>query len=112
MLLVGCSDEDAKVRTPKNPKEAASNLDQAFASARPEIRESVATASEALRRGEYEKAVVNLRVLRTSQELTPDQGLAVYNSGVALEMQLIRRIEAGDPNARRAYDLLKAMKRD
>jgi hypothetical protein len=72
----------------------------------------VASASQALRQGQFDQAVVNLQVVRNSEALTLDQGLAVHSSVVAMEQALLSRVEAGDPNARRAYELLKALKRD
>jgi hypothetical protein len=69
-------------------------------------------ASSALREGEYEKAVVALQVSRSSPNLTVDQGMAVHNSMVALEANLIQAAANGDANAQRAYDLLKKSKRN
>lgn len=113
VLPAGCkkSAEDSLVIA-ETPQEAATQLEQAFDTAPPEIKQSVVSASQALRQGQYEQAVVNLQVVRNSETLTLDQGLAVHSSVVAMEQALISRIEAGDPNARRAYELLKALKRD
>jgi hypothetical protein len=112
LTLAGCSRSDDGPAIARNPQEAASQLDQAFAAAAPEIKQSVAAASEALRSGEYEKAVINLQVVRSGEALTLDQGLAIHSSVVTLESSLVNAMAAGDPNARRAYELLKAMKRD
>lgn len=112
LTLAGCGKGGDGPGIAKNPQEAASQLDQAFAAAAPEIRQSVAAAAAAMRSGEYEKAVLNLQVVRNSQALTLDQGLAIHSSVVALETSLLNGIAAGDPGSRRAYELLKAMKRD
>lgn len=113
VLPAGCkkSSEDSLVIA-ETPQEAATQLEQAFNTAPPEIKQSVVSASQAMRQGQYEQAVVNLQVVRNSEALTLDQGLAVHSSVVAMEQALISRIDAGDPNARRAYELLKALKRD
>jgi hypothetical protein len=70
------------------------------------------TASAALREGQYEKAVVALQVTRSTTNLTLEQGLAVHNSLVTLEANLINAAASGDANAQRAYDLLKKSKRN
>ncbi len=112
MALAGCSKSDDGPAIAKNPQQAAAQLDQAFAAAAPEIKQSVAAAAEAMRSGQLEKAVVNLRMVQSSEALTLEQGLAVHGSVVTLSKSLINAMESGDPNARRAYELLKALKRD
>ncbi len=111
VLAAGCgkSDPDAAILT---PAQAAKSLDDHFAEAPPEVRQTVRVASEALREGNAEKAVVALQTARSAPTLTLDQGLAVHHSLVALEHQLIAAADAGDENAKRAYDLLKRMKRN
>lgn len=104
-----CSSDDGVA---DNPEEAAEQIDQAFANTEGLTHAAAVAASEAMRKGEYEKAVVSLQTVKASTNITLDQGLAIYSSAVALEAQLISRVEAGDPNAIRAYELLKRMKRD
>lgn len=114
-LLTGCgkSQEDSVGGAlPRNPKEAASQIEQAFTQAPAEIKQAAGVASTALRGGDYEKAVVSLMTVRSSDKLTLEQGLAVHRSMVAMEGRLIRAIEAGDKNAERAYQLLKQLKRN
>jgi hypothetical protein len=41
-----------------------------------------------------------------------EQGLAVHNSERALVTKLLTAMEAGDPNAKRAYELLKKNSRN
>lgn len=110
-LAAGCgkADEDAGVLT---PVQAARSLDEHFAEAPPDVQQTVRVASEALREGNAEKAVVALQTARSQPTLTLDQGLAVHNSLVALEHQLIAAADAGDENAKRAYELLKRVKRN
>lgn len=113
LVQIACGNrEDEDFMVAEDPKQAASQLDQAFASANPQIKNGVENASEAMRTGDYEKAVVNLQMVKGTEALTVEQGLAIHSSVVALEGELIRAAEAGDPNAKRAYDLLRAMKRN
>ena len=101
----------ADAAPPRNPKEAATALEQVFEPAPPEDRQAAASASEALRGGDYEKAVVHLEAMKLRPNITVDQGLAIHHSLVAMESKLVQAMEAGDPNARRAYETLKRMKR-
>ena len=104
------SKDDARVA--RNPKEAATQLEAAFRESQAEIRDSAQAASEAIRRNEYEHAVVSLQTVKAQPNVTVEQGMAIHSSMVTLESELIRAIEAGDPNARRAYELLRAMNRN
>ena len=67
-----------------------------------------------MRAGDYEKAVVALQVIRSGSgtNVTFEQGLAVHYSVVAMERKLINAVEAGDENAKRAYKVLKELKRN
>jgi hypothetical protein len=114
LCAAGCgkSDKDAMLAAPRSPREAASQIEQAFVQAQPDLRQNAAVASTALRSGDYEKAVVSLMAVRSSEKLTPEQGLAVHHSMVAMEGKLISAIEAGDEKAKRAYQLLKDLKRN
>lgn len=98
--------------TPATPKQAAAQVEQVFQQAQPEIKQAAVTAADAMRTGDFERAVVSLEVIRHREGLTLQQGMAIHNSMVNLEAQLINRIEAGDANAKRAYELLKKSKRD
>jgi hypothetical protein len=110
----GCkkSADEALVTPPKNERQAATQIEQVFESAPVEIKQSATIASSALRSGDYEKAVVSLVATRDSGKLTPEQGIAVHNSMVTMEMNLIRAMEAGDPKAKKAYQTLKKLKRN
>lgn len=115
-LLTGCGGSDDATGA-ISPKEAATQLDEAFVasgdeSTTDEVHLSVRTAAEALREGNYEKAVVALEVTRQAPSLTLEQGLAVHNSLVSLEQNLMNAAAAGDANARRAYELLRKAKRN
>lgn len=111
--LTGCSRSDeGSLPVPESPKEAAAQVEQVFQTAPPEVQEAVLLASEGLVSGEYEKAVVSLQSLQARGNLTFQQGMAVHNSMVAMEAQLVRAIEAGDPQAKQAYETLKRLKRN
>jgi len=114
VFLQGCgkSDEATGAAVPRNPQEAASQLQTVFAQAAPDIKQTADTASNAMRKGDYEKAVVALQVIRRGTNVSFEQGLAVHNSVVAMERQLINAAEAGDQNAKRAYKILKELKRN
>ena len=114
VFLQGCgkSDEATGAAVPRNPQEAASQLQTVFAKAAPDIKQTADTASNAMRSGDYEKAAVALQVIRSGTNVTFEQGLAVHNSVVAMERQLINAADAGDENAKRAYRLLKELKRN
>jgi hypothetical protein len=117
LLLVfnGCGKPQADVTptaTPPKPKEAASQLQQAFVSANVEVKNTANVVSEALRTADYEKAIDSLQTIKARQNLTFEQGMAVYNSERALEARLIAGVNAGDPNAKRAYELLKQRRRN
>jgi len=95
-----------------NPAEAASELDRTFENADPATKNNVAAASQAMKRGEYEKAVVSLQNVRGSGNLTLDQGMAVHRSVFSIESKLISAIESGDENARKAFQLLRQLNRN
>lgn len=119
MLLVGCvaltackrASDEPRIET-KNPKVAASQLQQAFSDAPPEIAECANAAAQAMQAGDYERAITSLETVRGQENLTLEQGMAVHSSIVSMEAKLIQAIQAGDPNAKRAYELLKALKRN
>lgn len=113
LVLTGCSKSTGdNVPVANTPKAAASQLDQVFTSANVEVKNDAKVASEALRTADYEKAIESLQALKARQNLTFEQGMAVYNSTVALEGRLIAAMGAGDPNARRAYERWKESRRD
>jgi hypothetical protein len=114
LAIPGCSKTEKSKDLPvaRTPKEAATQLEQAFASAPiEEVKQTAAVASKAITTGEYEAAVMSLTAIKSKQNLTLEQGMAVHNSMVLLESRLIAAMQAGDQNAKRAYELLKRTKR-
>ena len=113
MAFSGCSKSTSDgVPTASTPKQAASQLQEAFVSAPVEVKNDAIVASQALKSADYEKAILSLEAMKARQNLTFEQGMAVHNSMVSLEAKLIAAMEAGDPNAKRAYELLKKSRRD
>jgi len=113
LVLGGCSnsDGDSGKITTTTPKEAASQLERVFANSNPDAKKNADIVSEALRKGDYEKAVVSLQAIRSGSNITLEQGVAIHGSVVALEGKLITAMESGDENAKKAYELLKQFKR-
>ena len=93
------------------PKAAAAGLDAAFTSAPKDVQDNVRLVSQAMRDGHYDQAVVSLQVVRSQENLSLEQGMAIQGSILTLEQQLVQGVQSGDPNAKRAYELLKALKR-
>lgn len=109
--LGACGKRDGDSVTAGTPKEAAAGLDAAFSSAPTAVQENVRLVSQAMRDGHYDQAVVSLQVVRSQENLSLEQGMAIQGSILTLEQQLVQGVQSGDPNAKRAYELLKALKR-
>jgi hypothetical protein len=113
LAFTGCrKSPEAEAGLARTPEQAASQMDQAFASSAPITKQLASATAEALRKSEFENAVVSLRTIHAKEEITPDQRAALYGSALTLEARLISAMEAGDKNAERAYQLLKELKRD
>ncbi len=115
LILAGCGKpegDQSVTATPPKPVEAATQLQKAFVTANPEIKSTADTASAAMEAANYEQAIQSLQVIKARQNLTIEQGMAVYNSERSLEARLIAAMEAGDPNAKRAYEMLKKTRRN
>jgi len=97
---------------PATPKAAASALERSFESAPAPVRANAQAAAAALREDDLEKAVLSLQSVKATPNVSIDQGLAIHGSMVSLESRLIAAMEAGDPRAQRAYQILKQMKRN
>ena len=113
--IVGCSkptNENAVAGAPLKPKEAATQLQQAFEQAPQEVRQTVAAASDALQRADYEGAVQSIQMIKIRPDLSLSQGVAIHASEVALESRLIAAMQAGDPKAKQAYERLKRFRRN
>ncbi|MCC7374152.1 MAG: hypothetical protein IT581_05830 [Verrucomicrobiales bacterium] len=113
LLAAGCgrSGADADLKLPETTAQAAEQVEDVFANAEPAMKETATAASEAVRQGNYEKAVVALQALKNREPANMQQGLAVHGYMVTLEAQLISASESGDENAKRAYEMLRKLKR-
>lgn len=114
-LVTGCGEKSSSPverATPAKPREAATQLDRAFAGANEEVKSFSSAASQALQSADYEGAVQSLQMIREKGGLTPDQGMAVHSSMISLEAKLISAMNAGDANAKRAYEQLKKSRRN
>lgn len=115
VVSTGCGKTDtdaAPTAAAPPPKQAATQLQQAFNGASPEIKSTATAASQALQTANYEQAVQSIQKIKAQKDLTLEQGMAIYNSERSLEARLIAGINAGDPNAKRAYELLKKARRN
>jgi len=107
------SPNDTKAATiPLPPKEAANQIQKAFSAANVEVKTTATAFSEAIRTADYPKAIHAIETIKTRKDLTFEQGVAVYNSEVALETALLARVAANDPAAKQAYEELKKSKRN
>lgn len=109
-ILTACNKSEKGVVS--TPKEAAVHIEQVFKEAPPTLKKEADTASEALRTGDYEKAIVSLDTMRTGNDITPEQLMAIHSSMVTLETKLINAMEAGDEKARKGFELLKQLHRN
>ena len=115
LATVGCGKSNPEDATPSaappKPQAAATELQHAFVNARPEVQKPVQEAAQALQSANYEQAIKSLETVRVRPGLTPEQNMAIHNSSRSLETRLIAAMEAGDPNAKRAYEMLKKSRR-
>ena len=110
LALVGCSKEAGP--STASTQQAVERVQNAYAAADPATKQTITNMSEAMRKGDYEQAVMSLTTVRSVPASTPEQHEAVIQSARAIEADLIQRIAAGDKNAERAYQLMKELKRD
>lgn len=111
LLSSGCGRNDGgEAGMASSPAQAAGQLETAFSGAPAEYRKAASDASEALRAGDFNRAVESLGALRGGADVTLQQGLAVHGSLVVLEGRLAAAAERGDPQARAAYELLRRLK--
>ena len=111
-VLVGCGQEDGHIRTSSSPEEAADHLSDAFAKADGETQKNADIASKAIKKGQFSKALYAIETIKAKPDMNFDQGVAINDSLVNLESELIYRMEDGDPKAKAAYQLLKRINRN
>jgi hypothetical protein len=108
----GSSKETAGATPATTPKQAASQLQQAFGTAPPEVKGAATTASDAMQAADYARAAQALEAIKAQKNLTVEQSMAVHESEASLEMRLISAMQNGDPKAREAYEQLKRRRRN
>lgn len=94
------------------PAQAASQLQQAFAAAPPEVRQTATTASQAIQTADYDTAIRTLQTIRARPDLTPEQQMALHETSASLEARLIEAASRGDPKAKAAYERLRKSRRN
>lgn len=110
LSIFGCGEREGSF-IPKNTKEAASHLENVFSDADPEMQKNAQVAAEALRSEQYEKAAAAILSFNQYETVSYEQAMAVKNSAANLQEALAYRIQ-DDPNARRAWEMLKNSARD
>ena len=110
LVFIACG-KPSDSSTP-SAQQAVARVEQAYAGADPATKATIATMADAMKKGDYEQAVVSLTTIRSAQAKTPEQQEAIVQSAQAIEAKLLRAMEAGDKNAERAYQLMKELKRN
>jgi hypothetical protein len=105
LTLMGCGKST-------NAKQAAVEIEKAFANADAATKQNAVVVSQSMREGQFDQAVVSLTAIQAQRGTTPEQLQAIQNSSIALQDELIRRMEAGDEKAKAAYKLLQEMRRN
>ena len=113
LLLVACGDtDDGHIRTSKSPEAAADHLSDAFSGADSDSMKNASIASKAIKKGQFQKALYAIETIKAKPDVSFDQGVAINDSLVNLERELIYRAEDGDKKAIAAYELLKRINRN
>jgi len=95
-------------RVPKTSKSAATQLEQAFADVpNPESRQLSSDLALAIRDQNYNEAIKALGALRTQRVENMNQAMAIENAMRRLQADILQAMEAGDPNAKRAWMAMK-----
>lgn len=115
VLFSGCgrSDNESIGTAPATtPQQAATQLQQAFATASPEAKTSATAVTDALRTADYDRAIAALEAIKAQKNLTVRQNIALHESEAAMEMHLIQAMQSGDPKAKAAYEQLRKRRRN
>lgn len=105
VLLAGCGKS-------ADTKQAAAEIEKAFANADTATKQTATAVSQAMREGQFDQAVVSLTTIQAQRGTSPEQLQAIQNSSIALQGELLRRMEAGDEKAKAAYKLLQELRRN
>ncbi len=113
MFLAACGgSDDGNIRTSKTPEAAADHLSEAFAGADSDSMKHADIASKAIKKGQFQKALYAIETIKAKPDVNFDQGVAINDSLINLEQELIYRAEDGDKKAIAAYELLKRINRN
>jgi PBP1b-binding outer membrane lipoprotein LpoB len=100
LIVSGCKKEEATA------EHAAQMLQESFASATPEVKQSIATASSSLKEGNFAAVARELTPIVTQQQLTVEQQQAVSSALV----QINQAITANpDLDSKELYELRARM---
>jgi|LauGreDrversion4_2_1035121.scaffolds.fasta_scaffold339954_2 hypothetical protein len=105
--LTGCGSESP---TETSALKEAFPKEKAVTPEAREVQSLAEKAADAAAKGDMEQAVASLLVLQAEQNLNPAQRAAVQDQMSNVQSDLANRADAGDANAKRALDAIRAMK--
>jgi hypothetical protein len=105
--LAGCGSESP---TETSALKEAFPKEKAVTPEAREVQTLAEKAADAASKGDMEQAVASLIVLQAEQNLNPTQRAAVQDQMSNIQSDLANRADAGDANAKRALDAIRAMK--
>lgn len=107
----GCGKKDGtEAAQAGSLEESAVFLEKAFANATPEVKTVVQRTCDALRKSEFEEAVLGVQALKGVENSNIDQGMALHGAIANLQAGIGVAMASGDPKAKRAYELLKNLR--
>jgi hypothetical protein len=105
LSFIGCGQkETVQIQT---PAKAASQMEQAFANADAETKQSAQAVASALKASDYEKAYVVLQTVQYRPNLTYEQAMAARDSMFSLQKQLAEASLRGDTNAQSVIEMIR-----
>jgi hypothetical protein len=109
MILASCGGEksDPLAAIPESIPASSKQLEKVFSQAPPRVKSQSQKLIEAYQRGDFEEAAGMVVQMQNNPELDFDQQWAIRNSRSALEKNLARGVEAGDPKAIAAFRRLQ-----
>jgi hypothetical protein len=106
LLFSGCSQKAATTADLKKDVEKATASGGALSSAPPEVKTYVEQAAAAIKNDDQAGAVMSLRAVRASGQLTPEQTLSVDDMMAKARGVLVERAMRGDQQAAIQLQLL------
>ena len=105
VLFMGCGQKE--IGQVQSPAKAASQMEQAFANADAETKQSADAVASALKASNYEKAYVVLQTVQYRSNLTYEQAMAARDSMFSLQKQLAEASLRGDTNAQNVIEMIR-----